>query len=389
MKVGIRSSIVGGALLSLLLTGIFVVSGCSEPVGVSESAAGESNKPEVPSNLPFEIPEEGPYPKVEVEELEHDFDRMLLGESGSHVFLFKNVGEAPLKLAKGRTQCKCTLSDLAKEEIPPGEVGEVELTWTPVGAASEFTKQAEILTNDPDQPVVTLTITGGVFERIVVEPGKTWTLGVIPENDTARFDGMIFSQLDEDMQIESIETSNDALTITYEKLTDEQLQQVDGLSGFHIFGELEPRVDIGRFTESFSIKTDLEDVEPLELKVTGNRIGPFSIVGPNWYAGRTLIDLGKAESDKGLTSTLSIFISPFGETLQFFDVQSDPEYLKVSLNKDENFQSETRERYILKIEVPPGSPPGAWRMPDAGTIRVKSNHPEVPAFEFNVELSLE
>ncbi|QDU39436.1 hypothetical protein Mal4_37810 [Maioricimonas rarisocia] len=389
MKFGIRSSTVGGALLTLLMTGMFVVTGCSDPVSVSESAAGENDKPDVPSDLPFEIPEEGPYAKVEVEELEHNFDRMLLGESGNHVFLFKNVGEAPLKLAKGRTQCKCTLSDLARNEIPPGEVGEVELTWTPVSAASEFTKQAQILTNDPDQPIVTLTITGGVFERVVVEPGKTWTLGVIPENDTARFDGLIFSQLDDDMEIESVETSNDALTITYEKLSDEQLERVDGLSGFRILGELEPRVDIGRFTETFSIKTNLEDVEPLDLSVTGNRIGPFSIVGPNWYAGRTLIDLGKAESDKGKKSTLSIFISPFGETLKFFDIETDPEFLKVSLNKDENFQSESRERYILTIEVPPGAQSGAWRMPDAGTIRVKSNHPEVPSFEFNVELSLE
>ncbi|MEW4526502.1 DUF1573 domain-containing protein [Maioricimonas sp. JC845] len=388
MKSGLRSSIQGGTLLALLMSGVFAISGCNDPVSVSDSAAAEDGKPEVPSDFPFEIPEEGPFAKVEVDVLEHDFDRMLLGETGSFVFKFKNVGEAPMKLAKGRTQCKCTLSDLAREEVPPGEVGEVELKWTPVAPATEFTKQAQILTNDPDQPVVTLTITGGVYERIAVDPGRTWTLGVIPENDTARFDGLIYSQLDEEMEIESVETSTDALTITYEKLSGEQLEQVNGLSGYRIFGELEPRVSIGRFTESFTIATNLEDVEPINLSVTGNRIGPFSIVGPNWYAGQTLIDLGKSAADKGKTSKLSIFISPFGETLKFFDVEADPEFLKVSLNKDENFESESRERYILEIEVPPGSPTGDWRVPDTGTIRVKSNHPEVPSFEFNVELSL-
>ena len=52
-----------------------------------------------------------------------------VGAKGSHEFVIRNIGAAPLELTKGATSCTCTVSDFEEKEggstsakiVPPGE----------------------------------------------------------------------------------------------------------------------------------------------------------------------------------------------------------------------------------------------------------------------------
>src|SRR5688572_997450 len=44
-----------------------------------------------------------------------------------HEFEIRNEGDAPLKLIKRSTTCKCTMSELNKEDLAPGESTKVKL----------------------------------------------------------------------------------------------------------------------------------------------------------------------------------------------------------------------------------------------------------------------
>ena len=66
----------------------------------------------------------------------YDFGNMKLGESMSHEFPFRNTGDGPLNLTMGTSTCKCTIGNLNKSVLQPGEETMIKLTWTPKAAAS-------------------------------------------------------------------------------------------------------------------------------------------------------------------------------------------------------------------------------------------------------------
>ena len=99
------------------------------------------------------LPKPGePTSKVKVDATEFDFGSMDFESKGRHDFTFTNVGQAPLTLTAGGTSCRCTLSELGEEEIPPGGSAKVTLTWKPAEKPGPYQQTAKILTNDPIQP---------------------------------------------------------------------------------------------------------------------------------------------------------------------------------------------------------------------------------------------
>ncbi len=102
-------------------------------------------------------------PRVEVPNgTAFKFGNMKLGESMSHEFLFRNTGDGPLNLTMGSATCKCTIGDLEKSILKPGEETLVKLTWTPKAAAVDFSQSATIITTDPVRSEVQLTVSGKV-----------------------------------------------------------------------------------------------------------------------------------------------------------------------------------------------------------------------------------
>lgn len=102
-------------------------------------------------------------PKVEViGGIELDFGMMKAGTERSHGFRFKNSGQAPLELTVLGSTCKCTIGTLEKSVLAPGEETEVKLTWKGEGYIRDFAQTATIVTNDPRQREVQLTIRGKI-----------------------------------------------------------------------------------------------------------------------------------------------------------------------------------------------------------------------------------
>src|SRR5438045_6779062 len=67
-----------------------------------------------------------------------NFGMMQLGQTRSHTFVLRNIGDAPLELKAGHPSCKCTVSEFSTDPVPPGETREVLITWTPPGVEEKF-----------------------------------------------------------------------------------------------------------------------------------------------------------------------------------------------------------------------------------------------------------
>jgi hypothetical protein len=71
----------------------------------------------------------GSLPILHFEETEHDFGRIIEGETVSFDFKFTNTGKSDLIIAEVSTSCGCTVPSYPKTPIRPGENGIVKVAF--------------------------------------------------------------------------------------------------------------------------------------------------------------------------------------------------------------------------------------------------------------------
>jgi hypothetical protein len=339
---------------------------------------------------PFKISQTGPHPKAVVEEELHDFGKMMLGETGRHAFVIRNEGEAPLKLKKGVVLCKCTVPDIPGGEIPPGESVEVVLEWKPEEITDAFDKYAEVWTNDPENEKLKLTITGEVRNLVLVKPPAPWTITAVREDGPTTFHGAIASGEDA-FNIVSVESSAEWLTLEYRPFEAGDLEEFgDGMaSGYSLTGTIRPEMPVGRFDAKITITTDLKDDYKLEIGVNGTRPGPFSIIGQAWYGREMTVLMKDVKSADGKSVSVSLFTDREDEPLQFTSVKSEPDTLRVEMQRDETFTSPRKEKYDLTFTILPGSPPGRYANDDRIAVTIETNRESIPRIELSVDALIE
>ena len=335
------------------------------------------------------ISKTGPYPEAVVDKPDYDFGAMAIATTKRHTFVIRNEGDAPLILEKGETTCECTLSELAKNEILPGESVEVELEWAPLERSSRFSEEATILTNDPENPTIELVINGIVDEVLSLNPEGRWNVGEISGDEPKVVKGTIHSRILDDFKILSIESENPLLSATFKKLSKEKLDGIKAKSGYSIEATLAPGIDVGPFEEKLTIRTDVDPDNERPLLLKGIRIGPFQILkltsGVRWTSDQLRLSLGQFSAAKGKQANLLMFVNPLkDEKFKILDVEVSHSFLKFDVAEDTEFKSKQKQRFRIQVEVPAGKPPVAQTRQNAIRVKVKTNHPKARIIEFSV-----
>lgn len=86
-----------------------------------------------------------------LDSLEVDWGIIPLDSAVTATFRFQNNTEAPLLIDNVRTSCGCTASDWAASPTPPGEIGEVRLTFD-AAKRGYFRKRATVWFRGVKQP---------------------------------------------------------------------------------------------------------------------------------------------------------------------------------------------------------------------------------------------
>lgn len=92
-------------------------------------------------------------PAITFTENEHDFGRIIEGESVSFNFSFTNTGKKELVIADVSTSCGCTVPSYPKTAIRPGESGVIKIAFNSHGRRGFQTKTIVVVANT--QPNVT------------------------------------------------------------------------------------------------------------------------------------------------------------------------------------------------------------------------------------------
>jgi hypothetical protein len=105
--------------------------------------------------------------KIQFSETKHDFGNVKeVNGPVSHVFTFKNTGNAPLAIKEVKTSCGCTSPEYTKEPVQPGKSGIVKATFDPTGRPNYFDKTLTVVSNAENNQVV-LNIKGNVEAKVL------------------------------------------------------------------------------------------------------------------------------------------------------------------------------------------------------------------------------
>jgi hypothetical protein len=339
-----------------------------------------------------DAPPAGKQPKVEVDRAVYEFEEMDSQAKGTHPFTLKNVGNDSLTLKKGGTTCKCTLSELERTELAPGESTTVTLTWTPKNLVGEFRQTATILTNDPTKPRVELVVKGKVVTTLRTSPDEV-VFTKVPAGETATATVHLFCTRPKAAKILGYELADprtaEQFGVVFKPMPPDHVAGEAGArSGYLVQITVKPGLSPGPFRQTIRIKTD---VTPIEISVRGTVATGMSIAGRGWNDELGLLAIGSFSSREGFERTYRIVVGgPYRKEVRITGVKAEPDLLHVTLGQpvDKGATVETP----ITIRIPRGSPPANFlgsERAKLGVIALETSHPHVPTWKIPVQFAIE
>ena len=251
----------------------------------------------------------GGKPKIVCDEPEFDFGEKRNDEKVEHEFVIKNAGDGQLLINKVRTTCGCTVAQPEKKELQPGESTKIKATLTLANRQGPQTKNITVESNDPENPVLTLTLKGVATSPIIIEP-RTLNLG--------------YSIMEDLVDEKVIEVKSNLPDLTF------NITNVD-------------------MTNLPQFKAEVETVEPgkyykIKVKQT-EKVEPGTTLSKNFTIQTDATIPGKDANDPSVATLRNIQVSVYGRFLGEVDVS--PEVISFRVNNDD---PEAKTQQYLRIK---------------------------------------
>ncbi len=325
-------------------------------------------------------------PQAVAAELVHDFGIMNPLTMGRHAFVIRNAGHGPLVLRKGPTTCKCTLSNVSRGEIGPGEEGVVVLDWNS-GRDVTYAHEATIYTNDPDQDELHLRVTGKVRQRLGTVPASA-SFGGISPNDSGEVDMILYSQVWDDFDVVGGTCSVEGVTWKIDEVTTADAVLGDVLSSRKLTLTTSRMMPQGHF--SGQLRLDIQpkdgDRETLELPLDGHVLRRLAVYGPS-ISVDGVVDVGQLDQGQAKKTRLVLKVRDPDHELRVTNITTSPEFVKAAVLPYEGQTSDAGLMY-LELEVPAGAPRCSYLGVPLGDLRIEFNHPRIQSLDLKLKFAV-
>ncbi len=85
-------------------------------------------------------------------------------------FKYQNTGSQPVRFKSVHTSCGCTVAQSQKEEVPPGEKGEITATFKIGDRTGTQVKSVTVQTDDPVNATTVLTLKAVIPQQLEINP---------------------------------------------------------------------------------------------------------------------------------------------------------------------------------------------------------------------------
>ncbi len=109
-------------------------------------------------------------PHLQVANPTHDFGQITPGQTLRYEFRISNTGTAPLEISEVRPSCGCTTADQWPHRLTPGASGTIPVEIDTSDFSGDVTRTLSIVSNDPRQQEVVLTLKTTAWLPIQVTP---------------------------------------------------------------------------------------------------------------------------------------------------------------------------------------------------------------------------
>ncbi|MDO4550239.1 MAG: DUF1573 domain-containing protein [Planctomycetia bacterium] len=301
-------------------------------------------------------------PAVEVEKLK-DFGLLPEGQTKiSHHFLIKNTGTAPLKLQEISSSCRCTVAELEKTELKPGESIFAHMTVNADDIIGPFHQTVTFFTNDPQKPEVQLHMKGTVTVPLWVDTPER-NIGRLIENTPFKTAVILYDQEKQPTKITEFIFEDPELAPFFQlkelPLSDEELKEAKNgaSSGTKLEISILPGLPQGAFQQTLRLKTSSTKRPELKIRFHGIIGDQISIHGTGWNDATGTLNLGHVR--QGEEFSRSIWIIARGEDYESyrFSIQKVvPEFVQIKLGETEKMGDSNTTRTPLTITIPAKSP---------------------------------
>lgn len=345
-------------------------------------------------------PTTGPSPRVEVPETQFAFGTVGVGAQGSHPFIIRNVGDAPLELTKGATSCSCTVGDFEESEggsndvkiVRPGESTKLRVQWRGKGDGGPFRQQASVLTNDPSRPQIAFVVEGTVVPTFKAKPSAI-TLPKMSTSAREQASITIFTFGKEQPTIESVSASDEKTAEFYSLNSaplspDELTAEAGATGGFRITADIRPGLPIGPLRQTIKAVFRMPEEVVAEIPVEGSVTGDLALAGAAWDSSREVLMLGTVSSRTGSQTNLFLTVKgPHRTEVKPVVREVIPDAIQVVVGEGKPVGSGSVIRIPLTIGIPPASKPANHNcsaQAPAGKIVLDTGHPESPTLAIPV-----
>ena len=222
--------------------------------------------------------DEGP-PRVALDEAVFDFGTVDRGARVDHTFRVPNRGGALLRIDHVKSSCGCTVAVLSDRDVPPGGEARVAVSLDTTRLAGRTTKTVNVYTNDPDAPVVGLSLAGQVVADLVLTPEPLY-LGHIRRGEEIRREVIVTSgRPGETYAALRVEPTSPHVHARLEPRSDGP--------GQRLVVELDQDMVLGRFDEQLTLHTTSPREPVLSLPVFGSVEGDVVVLPPQVTFGVT------------------------------------------------------------------------------------------------------
>lgn len=205
---------------------------------------------------------------------EYNFGKALGGSKIKHNFIIKNIGQKPLEIASVTETCACTASITSQDEILPGRTSSISTVLTLPSESRQIHERIFVLTNDPIQNTLTLTLKGETFLPLTTFPTRLY-LGSQKPLQTS-LTKQISLHLEKDVQLLGIRTDSKHMKATLATDIDIPTASLQILSS----------LPIGNFSQSLLIDYTYKGKKAThDVLVFGEILGDLKVVPNRLFFG--------------------------------------------------------------------------------------------------------
>ena len=184
------------------------------------------------------------------------------------VFDLVNEGDAKLVVKAVRPTCGCTVADFDRE-IAPGATGTVKAKLDTKDFAGPISKSILVMTDDPQNPTVTLVIKADIRPFVVILPRPLIRFNAVlhePMNQTFIVAG---ADPEKTLTVRSVESSVPFLSTSVRQLSGDELIEGKSKSQYEVTISLTDDAPVGPVNAVLSVNTDLKEAPTVPVKVYG------------------------------------------------------------------------------------------------------------------------